>query len=95
MCEFNPVNVKLRPFLLRMLDELTTVDRCRLHFVLGEDVPQRLREHSDFENTLHVMEHLIATEKVFSSLADALAACGKSDWAMKLKGMVLLRGCSY
>jgi hypothetical protein len=84
------MDMKLREFLLTILDDLSDLDRCRLHFVLGNDVPKRLREMCKIENTIQIFEHLIETGKIFSCLIDALAACGKLTWSKKLEGKLLL-----
>lgn len=86
MHEHDKMDMKLREFLLILLDDLSDIDRCRLHFVLGNEVPRRLRQLNNIENTIQIFEHLIDTGKIFTSLIDALSACGKSDWSKKLKG---------
>ena len=88
MREGDKMDMQIREFLLLLLDDLTDLDRRRLHFALGNEVPKRLTEFSNIENTLQVFQHLIQTEKVFSSLVNALNACGRFDWAEKLKGKI-------
>jgi hypothetical protein len=87
MCGDDKADMKLREFLLSLLDDMSDFDRCRLHFVLGNEVPRRLRQFSNMENTIQVFEHLIDSGKIFNCLIDALSACGKPDWSKKLKGM--------
>lgn len=81
--------MKLREFLLIILDDLSDLDRCRLHFVLGKHVPRRIRELSKIENTIDVFEYLIDTGKIFTCLTEALSACGRLDWSEKLKSKLL------
>ena len=83
---FDKMDMKFRQFLLTILDDLSDLDRCRLHFILGKHVPRRLRESNTIENTIQIFEHLIDNGKIFSCLVDALSACGRSDWSEKLKG---------
>ncbi len=84
------MDIELRKFLLVLLDDLSDTDRCRLHFVLGNDIPRRLRELSNIKSTIQVFEHLIDTGKIFTSLIDALSTLGKSDWSKRLKGKLIL-----
>lgn len=79
-------DMKLREFLLKLLDDLSDHDRIRLHFVLGNEIPRRFRASSEMEHTLQIFEYLILNEKIFSSFSLALSACGRSDWSKKLKG---------
>lgn len=79
-------DMKLREFLLSLLDDMSDLDRCRLHFVLGNEVPRRIRQFSNIEDTINLFEYLIDSGKIFSCLIDALSACGKLDWSKKLKG---------
>jgi len=90
MYEYDKLDMKLREFLLIILDDLSDLDRCRLHFVLGNEVPRRLRQLNNIENTIQIFEHLIDKGKIFSSLIDALSACGKLNLSEKLKGILLL-----
>jgi len=89
MYEYEKMDIELRKFLLSLLDDLSDLDRCRLHFVLGNDVPRRLRELSNIKGTIKIFEHLIDTGKIFTSLIDALSALGKSDWSKRLKGKLI------
>jgi len=84
------MDIELRKFLLVLLDDLSDTDRCRLHFVLGNDIPRRLRELSNIKSTIQVFEHLIDTGKIFTSLIDALSTLGKPDWSKRLKGKLIL-----
>ncbi|CAF3313769.1 unnamed protein product [Rotaria socialis] len=85
MYETDNMDMKFRQFLLAILDDLSDLDRCRLHFVLGKQIPRRLRESYNIENTIQIFEHLIDTGNVFPYLVDALSACGRLDWSEKLK----------
>jgi hypothetical protein len=78
------MDMNLRKFLLVILDDLSDLDRCRLHFVLGKHIPRRLRELSSIKHTIRVFEYLIDMGKIFNCLTDALSACGKIDWSQKL-----------
>jgi hypothetical protein len=86
MYEQDEMDMKLREFLLIMLDDLSDLDRCRLHFALGNEVPRRLRQLCNIENTIQIFEHLIDTGKIFTSLINALSASGKLNWSKKLEG---------
>ncbi|CAF1087351.1 unnamed protein product [Rotaria sordida] len=85
MCECNKMDMKFRHFLLLILDDLSDIDRCRLHFVLGKQIPRRLRQSNSIENTIQIFEYLIDTGKIFTCLVEALSACGRSDWSKILK----------
>jgi hypothetical protein len=89
MCDDDKADMKLRGFLLSLLDDMSDLDRRRLHFVLGNEVPRRIRQHNNIEGTIQVFEHLIDNGKIFNCLIDALSACGKSDWSEKLKGKTI------
>lgn len=86
MSDTRHVNVRLRHLLVQVLDDLTDLDRSTMHFLLGEDVPRRLREHHRPKHTLRLFDYLIDSEKVFELLPDALERCGKVHWARQLKG---------
>ena len=90
MCIDENFDMKLREFLLKLLDDLSDKDRARLHFVLGSEVPRRLRESNEIESTLRIFDYLILNEKIFNSFPVALSACGRADWSKKLKGNFIL-----
>jgi hypothetical protein len=90
MHKVDTMDMKLREFLLIILDDLSEIDRCRLNFVLGKHIPRRLRELNNIENTIHVFEYLIDNGKIVSCLSEGLSACGRLDWSEKLKGSKFL-----
>lgn len=49
MHTYDRMDMKLRQFLLIILDDLSDIDRCRLNFVLGKHIPRRLRELNSTE----------------------------------------------
>ena len=48
----------LRFTLLKLVDHLNDNDRTKLHFILGDHLPRRLRDHLSHRETLFLMKSL-------------------------------------
>ncbi|CAF1193664.1 unnamed protein product [Adineta steineri] len=57
-------NHRLRAIILKLQDRLSSDDRKRLHFYLGNDVPRRIRDDPTLSGTLSLMDSLFDQDKV-------------------------------
>ena len=82
----------LRGILVRLQDHLTSDDRRRLHFFLGDDIPRRIRDDPTLSGTLSLMESLFDQDKIngedFTFLIDAFDAIQCRDAANILRGFL-------
>ena len=57
-------NYQLRTTILEVVDRLSDINRERLHFILANHVPRRIRDNSSTSGTLHLMESLFDQDKL-------------------------------
>lgn len=57
-------NQQLRSILLKLQDRLSDNDRQRLHFILGNDIPRRIRDNLTHNGTLNLLDCLIDQDKI-------------------------------
>ena len=57
-------NVGLYSIILHLQDRLSTDDRKRLHFHLGNDVPRRIRDDPTLGGTLHRIDSLFDQDQI-------------------------------
>jgi hypothetical protein len=83
-------NYYLRSTILKLLDRLGTHDRERLHFILANDVPRRIRDDQTSGGTLYLMESLFDQEKLSEAnltiLFNAFTAINCKEGIKILKG---------
>lgn len=81
---------RLRAIILKLQDRLSNDDRKRLHFYLGNDVPQRIRDDPSLGGTLSLMDSLFGQDKIngqdFTFLIDAFDEIQCLDAVRLLKG---------
>ena len=85
---------RLRAIILKLQDRLSNDDRQRLHFLLGDDSPRRIRDNPSLGGTLSMMESLFDQDKIsendLTCLINALNEIQCLDAAKLLRGNAFL-----
>ena len=85
-------NLSLRFTLLKIVDHLNDNDRAKLHFILGDHLPRRLRDDLSHGGTLFLMESLLDQGRIndnnLNLLINALKAIRRDDMISLLAGRI-------
>ena len=83
--------MRFKSLLVQIDDYLTDIDRSRLHFVIGDIIPKRLRDHPTIIDTLSLWETLFERGKIdnenFTLLIEAFEEIGCSRAAKRLRSL--------
>lgn len=84
-------DTRFRLILTEVDEDLSDQDRKRLHFVIGNVIPKRLREHPTVADTVILWETLFERGKIssddFQFLIDTFDGIGCHRAARKLRGI--------
>lgn len=56
---------RLRAIIIKLQGRLSSDDRKRLHFYLGNDIPRRIRDDPSLSGTLSLMDSLFDQDKIY------------------------------
>lgn len=80
----------LRALLIQFQDCLSDVDRCRLHFFFGDQIPRQIRDDSSINGTLHLLQTLFDRGLIdpddLSYLIKAFRQIHRDDLSQRLQG---------
>ena len=80
----------IRATILKLVDGLSDIDRRRLHFYFGIDVPRRISDDQSYDGTLRLIETLFDQDKIrHENLNHLIEACFGIDYH---EGVKILRG---
>ncbi|CAF1305876.1 unnamed protein product [Didymodactylos carnosus] len=79
---------EFRGILLKMVEDLSDLDRRKFYFILGDIIPRRLRDNVSIESSIEVLEILFdilrLSDNTLSYLIHALEQIQRSDWSHRL-----------